>query len=43
MKYTISKIPEINKNTREYLCEYYKHDIKKLSKLIDRDLNYWTL
>ena len=43
MKYIIIRIPEINKDTREYLCDYYKEDIRKLSKLIDRDLNYWTL
>jgi len=43
MRCTISKTPEINKETREYLCKYYKDDIKKLSKLIDRDLKHWTL
>ncbi|HIG32118.1 MAG TPA: sulfotransferase [Flavobacteriales bacterium] len=43
MEYTSSKIPKINENTRKYLCKYYEQDIKRLSKLIDRNLNHWTL
>ena len=43
MEYTISKTPKINENTRKYLCKYYEQDVKRLSKLIDRNLNHWTL
>ena len=43
MEYSISKTPKINENTRKYLCKYYEQDVKRLSKLIDRNLNHWTL
>lgn len=43
MECTISKTPKINENTRKYLCKYYEQDIKRLSKLIDRNLNHWIL
>jgi hypothetical protein len=43
MEYTINKTPKINENTRKYLCKYYEQDIKRLSKLIDRNLNHWIL
>ena len=41
MEYSISKTPKINENTRKYLCKYYAQDVKKLSKLIGKNLNHW--
>ena len=37
-----SKVPEISKNDRKMLREFYKEDVKKLSILLEKDLNYWT-
>ncbi|MCB0736067.1 MAG: sulfotransferase domain-containing protein [Bacteroidetes bacterium] len=33
--------PEMNKNDKYKLIEYYRTDIKKLEALLDVDLNYW--
>ena len=41
MEYSIRKTPKINENTRKYLCKYYAQDVKKLSKLIGKNLNHW--
>ena len=35
-------IEKINPETEKWLKEYYKSDIKKLSLLLDKDLNNWT-
>ena len=37
-----NKIEKINPETEKWLKEYYKSDIKKLSLLLDKDLNNWT-
>ena len=36
------KIPEICKRDREMLKAFYKEDVKQLSILLARNLNYWT-
>ena len=36
-----SRVPEICKDDREMLKEFYKEDVKQLSVLLGRDLNYW--
>ena len=41
-KGTTNKIEKINPETEKWLKEYYKSDIKKLSLLLDKDLNNWT-
>jgi hypothetical protein len=37
-----SEVPEISNDDREMLREFYREDIKQLSILLERDLNYWT-
>ncbi len=37
-----NKIEKINPETEKWLKEYYKSDVKKLSLLLDKDLNNWT-
>ena len=37
-----SRVPEICKDDREMLKEFYKEDVKQLSTLLERNLNYWT-
>tara|TARA_B110001469_G_C9643267_1_gene324144 strand:+ start:216 stop:1103 length:888 start_codon:yes stop_codon:yes gene_type:complete len=37
-----NKIEKINPETEQWLKEYYKSDVKKLSLLLDKDLNNWT-
>ncbi|AWB10355.1 Sulfotransferase domain-containing protein [Thermodesulfobium acidiphilum] len=41
MNKLLIKPDEINKDTREYLINFYKEDIVRLQKLIDRDLSSW--
>ena len=41
-KRNTSRVPEICKDDREMLRNFYKEDVKQLSELINRDLNYWT-
>jgi hypothetical protein len=41
-KRNTNKIEKINPETEKWLKEYYKSDIKKLSLLLDKDLNNWT-
>ena len=41
-KRNINKIEKINPETEKWLKEYYKSDVKKLSLLLDKDLNNWT-
>ena len=41
MKFT-SEVPEISKDDREMLKNFYKEDVRQLSILLERDLNYWT-
>ena len=36
------RISEMSKDDREMLKVFYKSDVKKLSLLLDRDLNYWV-
>ena len=36
-----SRVPEICKDDREMLKEFYKEDVNQLSVLLGRDLNYW--
>jgi len=38
----ISRVPEICKDDREMLRLFYKEDVKQLSILLERNLNYWT-
>ena len=40
-RYT-SKVPKICRQDREMLKEFYKEDVKQLSNLLERNLNYWT-
>lgn len=35
-------VPELSKENKKMLKQYYKEDVKKLSDLLGRDLNYWT-
>jgi translation elongation factor EF-4 len=42
MKCTVNETSKINKSTRNYLCKYYRQDVKRLSKLISINLNHWT-
>ena len=37
-----SRVPEICKDDREMLRAFYKEDVKQLSNLLERNLNYWT-
>ena len=37
-----SEVAIISDKDKVMLKEFYKADIKKLSELINRDLNYWT-
>ncbi len=39
-KSTLQKVP-MSTEEREYLIDYYRDDINKLQKLIDRDLSHW--
>ena len=36
------RTPEMSTDDREMLKVFYKEDIKKLSFLLERDLNYWA-
>ena len=36
-----SKVVKMNAPTKDHLIKFYKEDIIKLSKLINRDLNLW--
>ena len=36
------KKPKLEENTRNYLYDIYHDDLKKLEKLIERDLSLWT-
>ena len=36
-----SRVPEICKDDREMLRAFYKEDVKRLSILLERNLNYW--
>jgi hypothetical protein len=42
MSLNTSKVSEISKEDKEMLQAFYKEDIKQLSVLLDRDLNYWA-
>ena len=37
-----NKIGSMKEETREYLNDYFKQDVKKLSELLNKDLNHWT-
>ena len=37
-----SRVPAICKDDREMLKSFYKEDVKQLSILLERNLNYWT-
>ncbi len=41
-KENTSKVSRMNNDDRKMLNEFYKEDVKKLSELIGRDLNYWV-
>ncbi|MEZ5022956.1 MAG: sulfotransferase [Chitinophagales bacterium] len=36
-------IPEMSPTEKQYLINYYKEDILKLSKLVDKDLSHWLV
>ena len=36
-----NKIVSMKEETREYLSDYFKQDVKKLSELLNKDLNHW--
>ncbi|MDG1719048.1 MAG: sulfotransferase domain-containing protein [Flavobacteriales bacterium] len=36
-----NKILSMKEETREYLNDYFKQDVKKLSELLNKDLNHW--
>jgi hypothetical protein len=36
------KVPQIKAETRKMLNNYFKEDVKKLSKLLKKDLQHWT-
>ena len=36
------EIKNMNRETREMLNEFYKEDVSKLSRLLNRNLNHWT-
>lgn len=36
-------IPEMSATEKQYLINYYKEDILKLSKLVDKDLSHWLV
>jgi hypothetical protein len=38
-----SAIPVMNKEDRQFLCEYYKEDVLQLSHLLNRDLTSWLV
>lgn len=35
-------VPEMRLKTKKMLKQFYKKDVEQLSKLLNRDLNYWT-
>ena len=37
-----SRVPGISNDDREILKAFYKEDVKQLSVLLERNLNYWT-
>jgi len=37
-----NKIGSMKEETREYLNDYFKQDVKKLSELLNKDLQHWT-
>ena len=37
-----SRVPTISNDDREILKAFYKEDVKQLSVLLERNLNYWT-
>ena len=37
-----SNVLPISMEDKKMLKHFYKDDVRQLSKLIDRDLNYWT-
>ena len=39
---SISRAPKICRDDREMLKAFYKEDVKQLSILLERNLNYWT-
>ncbi len=41
-KENTSQVSRMNNDDRKMLNEFYKEDVKKLSELIGRDLNYWV-
>ena len=36
------RVAKINDKDKEMLKEFYREDVKKLSGLLGRDLNFWT-
>lgn len=43
MKISTTKVPEMEKETRIFLNNYFKQDVQKLSKLLNRDLSNWQV
>jgi hypothetical protein len=39
----IQKVEKINTDTEKWLKDYYRKDIEKLSILLKKNLNYWTI
>jgi hypothetical protein len=37
----LENFPAMKKETKEYLINYYKEDVKNLEKLLNRDLSFW--
>ena len=41
-KRNTSDVPEMSNETKNWLKEYYKEDVEKLSILLKRDLSKWA-
>ena len=39
--FELRKEPQMKETTRRYIKEYYKNEIYKLEKLLDKDLSHW--
>lgn len=41
MMYSADNLPKITSEEREYLINYYREDVEKLSSLLGKDLSHW--
>jgi len=42
LHFSTNKVRTMNNTTKTYLKSFFKEDIDKLSRLIEKDLKHWT-